>query len=41
MVKCENTCEIFSRVVGYYRPVENWNRGKKQEFRERVPYNEE
>ncbi len=28
-------CEIYSRVVGYYRPVQNWNIGKKQEFKER------
>ncbi len=27
--------EVYSRVVGYYRPVQNWNRGKKQEFSER------
>lgn len=27
--------EIYSRVVGYYRPVKNWNRGKKEEFRDR------
>ncbi len=28
-------CEVFSRVVGYYRPVSCWNKGKKQEFKER------
>ena len=28
-------CEVYSRVVGYYRPVSNWNIGKKQEFKER------
>ncbi len=27
--------EIYSRVVGYYRPVQNWNKGKQQEFSER------
>ena len=27
--------EVYSRVVGYYRPVQNWNAGKKQEFEER------
>jgi len=27
--------EIFSRVVGYYRPVKNWNKGKVEEFQER------
>ena len=29
-------CEIYSRVVGYYRPVSLWNDGKKQEFSERA-----
>jgi len=28
-------CEVYSRVVGYYRPVQLWNIGKKQEFKER------
>ncbi len=28
-------CEIYSRVVGYFRPVSNWNPGKQQEFKER------
>jgi ribonucleoside-triphosphate reductase len=27
--------EIFSRVAGYFRPVQNWNIGKKEEFAER------
>lgn len=27
--------EIYSRVVGYFRPVQNWNIGKKQEFKDR------
>ena len=25
-------CEVFSRVVGYLRPVQNWNNGKRTEF---------
>jgi len=28
-------CEIYSRVVGYFRPVSLWNAGKQQEFKER------
>ena len=28
--------EIYSRVVGYYRPVQDWHRGKQQEFNERA-----
>lgn len=31
-------CEVYSRVVGYLRPVQNWNKGKKQEFKERATY---
>jgi len=31
-------CEVYSRVVGYYRPVQNWNIGKQQEFKERNTY---
>lgn len=28
-------CEIYSRVVGYLRPVNQWNKGKQQEWEER------
>lgn len=31
-------CEVYSRVVGYLRPLRNWNKGKLQEFKERVNY---
>lgn len=31
-------CEVYSRIVGYYRPVQNWNPGKKQEFEERKTF---
>ena len=40
MAKCGMRCEIFSRVVGYHRPVQNWNKGKKEEFKERVEFDE-
>ncbi len=30
--------EVYSRVVGYYRPVQHWNTGKQQEFSERNTY---
>ena len=33
-------CEVFSRVVGYYRPVQNWNKGKAEEFKERKEFDE-
>jgi anaerobic ribonucleoside-triphosphate reductase len=28
-------CEVYSRIVGYLRPVQNWHQGKRQEFGER------
>jgi len=31
-------CEVYSRIVGYLRPVQNWNQGKQQEFHERKPF---
>ncbi|WP_448521107.1 ribonucleoside triphosphate reductase [Pseudothermotoga sp.] len=34
---CGKPAEIYSRVVGYYRPVKSWNNGKKEEFRLRRP----
>mgnify|MGYP000711947375 CR=1 FL=1 len=36
--KCGSECEVYSRVVGYLRPVKNWNYGKKEEFRKRVNF---
>jgi anaerobic ribonucleoside-triphosphate reductase len=31
-------CEVYSRIVGYFRPIRNWNKGKRQEFVERKEY---
>jgi ribonucleoside-triphosphate reductase (formate) len=31
-------CEVYSRIVGYLRPVQQWNKGKEQEFKERKEY---
>ena len=31
-------CEVYSRIVGYLRPVQAWNNGKRQEFKERVVF---
>jgi hypothetical protein len=31
-------CEIYSRVVGYMRPVSQWNLGKQEEFSHRLPF---
>ena len=36
--KCGKSCEIYSRITGYYRPVQNWNDGKTQEFEDRRTY---
>ncbi len=30
--------EVYSRVVGYFRPVNQWNKGKREEFAERKTY---
>jgi len=30
--KCDGKMEIWSRIVGYYRPTSNWNNGKKMEY---------
>lgn len=37
-LKCENECEVYSRVVGYLRPVKQWNNGKREEFVTRKTY---
>jgi len=37
---CGKETEVYSRVVGYFRPVRNWNEGKQEEFRQRVEYKE-
>ena len=34
-------CEVWSRVMGYHRPVSEFNRGKKEEFYERKCFTEE
>ncbi len=41
MGKCNRECEVFSRIVGYFRPVRRWNDGKVEEFRQRKPFNVE
>ena len=37
--KCGDNCEVFSRVVGYIRPINQWNEGKKTEFATRKVFN--
>ena len=36
---CGTPAEVYSRITGYYRPVQNWNVGKSQEYKERKEYN--
>ena len=35
---CGEKAEVYSRITGYYRPVQNWNDGKTQEYKERKVY---
>lgn len=35
---CGQETEVYARIVGYYRPVRNWNPGKRQEYRERKTF---
>ncbi len=36
--ECGETTEVYSRITGYYRPVQNWNDGKSQEYKDRKVY---
>ena len=36
--KCGKPCEVWSRITGYYRPINNWNDGKAQEYKDRRVY---
>ena len=36
--ECGEPAEVYSRITGYYRPVQNWNAGKTQEYKERKEY---
>ena len=36
---CGEKAEVYSRITGYYRPVQNWNDGKSQEYKDRLVYN--
>ena len=37
--KCGSRTEVYSRITGYYRPIQNWNDGKSEEFLNRKTYN--
>ena len=38
IAQCNMPTEVYSRVVGYFRPVQSWNEGKKAEFKDRKSY---
>ncbi len=39
--KCGQETEVYSRIVGYFRPIKNWNSGKQEEFKDRLEFSEE
>ncbi|GAG15965.1 unnamed protein product, partial [marine sediment metagenome] len=38
---CELPTEVYSRIVGYLRPIEQWNDGKRVEFADRMVYDQQ
>jgi anaerobic ribonucleoside-triphosphate reductase len=38
MAKCKGTVEVWSRTVGFFRPVQDWSKGKVEEFHDRKTY---
>jgi anaerobic ribonucleoside-triphosphate reductase len=38
MKKSVQKCTVYSRVVGYLSPVDNWNTGKKEEYKDRKEF---
>nr|WP_320114060.1 anaerobic ribonucleoside-triphosphate reductase [uncultured Desulfuromonas sp.] len=36
--KCQQKTEVYSRVCGFFRPVQQWNKGKQEEFSQRREY---
>jgi len=37
--KCNKPTEVYSRICGFYRPVQQWNLGKREEYAQRTKYN--
>ncbi len=35
---CQTSCEVYARIVGYLRPISQWNEGKSAEYAQRTPY---
>ena len=38
---CQSKCEVYSRIVGYFRPIDQWNDGKQSEFRIRRTFDKQ
>lgn len=38
MGQCKSKCDVYSRVVGFYSPLNNWNHGKREEFYKRKTF---
>jgi len=38
--ECGADTEVFTRIVGYYRPVSKWNKGKQAEYADRLTYDD-
>lgn len=38
MTRCNAKTEVWARITGFFRPLSQWNAGKREEYRERVPY---
>jgi anaerobic ribonucleoside-triphosphate reductase len=36
--KCDKKPEVYSRVVGYFRPIDGWNKGKQAEYKDRISF---
>ena len=42
LAECKGAeCEVYARVVGYYRDVKNWNKGKREEYGKRKVFSQE
>lgn len=38
--QCKARTEVYSRVCGFFRPVDQWNKGKREEYKDRVTFKE-
>lgn len=36
--RCQQKTEVYARVCGFFRPVQQWNKGKREEYKDRVNY---